>query len=124
MLVERLRTALPAIPVAGATLIESYDGYYYGRGHDRPPLPVVRIRFADPLETWIYVDPAVGRIMLNVHRYSRLERWLFNGLHSLDFTFWYGRRLRLSAAGLSPVTAPSVPPLQPPPAPPCSAQSR
>ena len=91
-LAGRLRAALPAVPVIGATLLESYDGYYYGRGSGRPPLPVVRIRFADPLRTWIYVDPAVSRIVLTVHRYSRLERWLFNGLHSLDFAFWYDRR--------------------------------
>ena len=91
-LAGRLRAALPAVPVVGAALLESYDGYYYGRGSGRPPLPVVRIRFADPLRTWIYVDPAVNRIVLTVHRYSRLERWLFNGLHSLDFAFWYDRR--------------------------------
>ena len=91
-LVGRLRAALPALPVTEATLLASYDGYYYGRGADRPPLPVVRIRFADPLQTWIYVDPATSRIVRTVHRHSRLERWLFNGLHSLDFTFWYDRR--------------------------------
>ena len=27
-----------------------------------------------------------------MHRYSRVERWLYNGLHSLDFAFWYNRR--------------------------------
>ena len=91
-LLERLRAALPAIPITGATQIESYDGYYYGRGTTRPPLPVIRIRFADPMQTWIYVDPAVSRIVHTIHRYSRLERWLFNGLHSLDFAFWYDRR--------------------------------
>ena len=89
---KRLRAALPAIPVVGATELETYDGYYYGRGVDRPPLPVIRVRFDDPMRTWIYVDPVVNRIVGNVHRYSRLERWLFNGLHSLDFTFWYDRR--------------------------------
>ena len=91
-LVERLRAALPTIPITGATQLESYDSYYYGRGVDRPPLPVIRIRFADPMRTWVYVDPAVNRIVRTVHRYSRLERWLFNGLHSLDFAFWYERR--------------------------------
>ena len=89
---ERLRAALPAIPIAGATRLESYDGYYYGRGPDRPPLPVIRVRFDDPMRTWIYVDPVVNRMVGSVHRYSRLERWLFNGLHSLDFAFWYDRR--------------------------------
>jgi len=91
-LVERLRAALPTIPITGAIRLESYDSYYYGRGADRVPLPVIRIRFADPMQTWIYVDPAVNRIVHTVHRYSRLERWLFNGLHSLDFAFWYERR--------------------------------
>ena len=89
---ERLRAALPAVPIVGATELESYDGYYYGRGPDRPPLPVIRVRFDDPMRTWIYVDPVANRIVGSVHRYSRLERWLFNGLHSLDFAFWYDRR--------------------------------
>ena len=51
-LVERLDAALPTIPIAGAIQLDSYDSYYYGRGADRPPLPVIRIRFADPMQTW------------------------------------------------------------------------
>ncbi|HET7132886.1 MAG TPA: hypothetical protein VFJ95_11585, partial [Gammaproteobacteria bacterium] len=27
-----------------------------------------------------------------IPRWSRLERWLYNGLHSLDFGFWYDKR--------------------------------
>ena len=71
-------------------------------------LPVIRVRFADPLETWVYIDPADLRVAGSVHRYSRLERWLFNGLHSLDFAFWYDRRplwdiglIALSLGGLA-----------------------
>ena len=90
--VARLRAALPGVAVTAAAKLAAYDAYYYGRGAGAPPLPVVRVQFADPLETWVYVDPAVGRIVATVHRYSRLERWLFNGLHSLDFAFWYDRR--------------------------------
>ena len=90
--VARLGAALPGVPVIASAELARYDAYYYGRGADAPPLPVVRVQFADPLETWVYVDPAVGRIVGTVHRYSRLERWLFNGLHSLDFAFWYDRR--------------------------------
>ena len=91
-IVARLQATLPDVAVADAARLDAYDAYYYGRGADRPPLPVIRVRFADPLETWIYVDPADLRITGSVHRYSRLERWLFNGLHSLDFAFWYDRR--------------------------------
>ena len=91
-LVERLSAVLPDVAVTDAARLEAYDAYYYGRGADAPPLPVIRVRFADPLETWIYIDPADLRVAGSVHRYSRLERWLFNGLHSLDFAFWYDRR--------------------------------
>ena len=27
-----------------------------------------------------------------MHRLNRVERWLYNGLHSLDFAFWYSKR--------------------------------
>lgn len=30
--------------------------------------------------------------MARVHRGARVERWLFNALHSLDFSFWYSTR--------------------------------
>lgn len=106
--VERLGAALPDVAVTDAARLEAYDGYYYGRGADGPPLPVIRVRFADPLETWVYVDPADLRVTGSVHRFSRLERWLFNGLHSLDFAFWYDRRplwdiglIALSLGGLA-----------------------
>ncbi len=91
-LAARLRAALPAAPMTDAVQLDEYDAYYYGRGAGRPPLPAVRIRFADPMRTWIYVDATTARIVRTVHRYDRLERWLFNGLHSLDFAFWYDRR--------------------------------
>ena len=104
----RLQAALPGVPVTGAARLDAYDAYYYGRGAGAPPLPVIRVRFADPLETWVYIDPADLRVARSVHRYSRLERWLFNGLHSLDFAFWYDRRplwdiglIALSLGGLA-----------------------
>ena len=91
-LAARLRAALPGVPLTDAVRLDEYDAYYYGRGAGRPPLPVVRARFADPMRTWIYVDATTARIAHTVNRYGRLERWLFNGLHSLDFAFWYDRR--------------------------------
>jgi hypothetical protein len=55
-------------------------------------LPVLRVKFADPLETWVYVDPRESALLATVHRLNRVERWLYNGLHSLDFAFWYSKR--------------------------------
>ena len=53
---------------------------------------MVRVKFGDPAATWVYIDPATGQVMSTVPRLSRVERWAYNGLHSLDFSFWYNRR--------------------------------
>lgn len=90
-LLARLKAAVAEAPVVEHALLAEYDSYYYSRGR-QAPLPVLRIKFADPMQTWLYVDPQSCEILSQVHRLGRLERWLYNGLHSLDFSFWYGRR--------------------------------
>ncbi|MET0212445.1 MAG: hypothetical protein ABW292_05560, partial [Vicinamibacterales bacterium] len=90
-LMARLREALPDIAVVEAQLLTEYDSYYYSRGR-QTPLPVLRVKFADPAHTWVYVDPEMSQVLATIHRLNRVERWLYNGLHSLDFAFWYDRR--------------------------------
>ena len=90
-LLARLTAAVPDAPVVETALLHDYDAYYYARRREAP-LPVLRVKFGDPQETWVYVDPALGRVVASAHRLGRIERWLFNGLHSLDFAFWYDRR--------------------------------
>jgi hypothetical protein len=90
-LLTRLRAAAPGASIATHELLERYDSYYYSR-NGQAALPVLRVKFDDPLETWVYVDPALGQLVASVHRLRRVERWLYNGLHSLDFGFWYSRR--------------------------------
>ena len=87
----RLRAAVPGVEIATEELLSDYDSYYYARSGEAA-LPVLRIKLADPHETWVYVDPARGELVASLHRLERLERWLYNGLHSLDFGFWYDRR--------------------------------
>ena len=50
------------------------------------------MKFADADRTWIYVDPEVSQVVARIHKLDRVERWIYNGLHSLDFSFWYNRR--------------------------------
>ena len=110
-LLKRLTAAVPGVRVVESVLLDRYDAYYYARGYSRErqaPLPVLRVKFGDPMETWVYVDPALGRVVAREHRFTRIERWLFNGLHSLDFAFWYDRRplwdigvIALSLGGLA-----------------------
>jgi hypothetical protein len=90
-LLGRLGAAAPDASVVTHELLADYDSYYYSRNR-QAALPVLRVKFDDPLETWVYVDPALGQIVASVHRLHRVERWLYNGLHSLDFGFWYDRR--------------------------------
>jgi uncharacterized iron-regulated membrane protein len=71
--------------------LDNYDSYYYAHaeqslygGYVRN-LPVVRVIFDDPEQSWIYIDPRTGAIALTTDRNSRLWRWAFNLLHSWDW---------------------------------------
>ena len=90
-LIARLHTALPDVPIVESQLLSEYDSYYYSRGR-QTPLPVLRVKFADPEQTWFYIDPQMSQLLARVHRLNRVERWLYSGLHNLDFSFWYNRR--------------------------------
>ena len=77
--------------IVDADVISSYDAYYYDRD-GRAPLPALRIRFDDPDRTWAYLDPRMNEVVARLTRRQRVERWLYHGLHSLDFSFWYYSR--------------------------------
>ena len=72
--------------VVSADTLTHYDSYYYDRKYQKP-LPVIRVRLADSVQTWLYVNPKTALIQARYTERSRWERWLYNGLHSLDFPF-------------------------------------
>ncbi len=85
-----------AIRVAGApaadnTPLTKYDTYYYDRTRQKP-LPVLRVRLDDARHTWLYINPATTAIEARYTNRSRYERWLYQGLHDLDFPFLYWHR--------------------------------
>jgi hypothetical protein len=85
------RAAMPGVPMQDATWLDEYDSYYYS--HDgRKALPVLRIRYADAQQTWLYLDPQHGVIASRMERGTRWNRWLYHGFHSLDFPFLYYKR--------------------------------
>lgn len=90
-LVARVEQAAPAHAVVEHALLSDYDAYYYSRG-GTAPLPVLRLKLDDAAATWAYVDPERARLVARYNRRERVERWLYYGLHSLDFGFWYDRR--------------------------------
>ena len=90
-LMARLKASVPDVPIVEQALLTEYDSYYYSRGQ-LTPLPVLRVKFDDPAQSWLYIDPEMSQLLGTVPRLARVERWLYNGLHSLDFSFWYSRR--------------------------------
>src|SRR3954468_7166956 len=47
------RAAVPAATIQESAWLSEYDAYYYDHAHDKP-LPVLRVKFADPNRTWLY----------------------------------------------------------------------
>src|SRR5690606_17756162 len=77
-LVEKLDANVDA-SVTEVALLDDYDDYYYSRG-GQLPLPALRVKFDDPAQSWIYVDPERSELLTMVTKASRVERWLYNGL--------------------------------------------
>ncbi len=90
-LVELARAAMPGVPVRDAVWLHEFDDHYYDARGTRS-LPVLRVRYRDADATWLYLDPARGGIALRTDETRRLLRWLYQGLHSLDFPFLYHER--------------------------------
>jgi hypothetical protein len=106
----RIEAAAPALvadaTIVGAGLVTEYDDYYYSRHNRYRPLPVYRVAFDDAEATWFYVDWNTGAVVLRYTTAARVQRWLYNGLHSLDFSLltrrgglWDGTMILLSTVG-------------------------
>jgi hypothetical protein len=106
LIVGAANKAMDPVPIEGMTWLDHYDAYYYDRD-GALSLPVLRVRYHDPQQTWLYFDPKRGTIARKEERLTRLNRWLYHGFHSLDFPFLYYKRplwdivvIVLSAGGI------------------------
>jgi len=89
--VESAKLAMADVPIDDMAWLNDYDAYYYDRDR-RLSLPVLRVQYADPQRTWLYFDPARAGVVRKEERLTRVNRWLYHGLHSLDFPFLYYKR--------------------------------
>lgn len=85
-LIAAVGDVLPA-RIRRAERLREFDNHYYARKERFRPLPVLRVELADADDTWYYVDPADGQLLLRSDTGTRLRRWLYNGLHSFDMQF-------------------------------------
>jgi hypothetical protein len=79
--------------VAEARLIAEYDAYYLDRTGQRP-LPVLFVQLNDEANSKYYIDPKTAQVV-GAYRSSTeswVNRWLYHGLHSINFPWLYNYR--------------------------------
>lgn len=77
--------------LAELRVIDQYDAYYLDRLREKP-LPVIYARMNDEARTRTYIDPKTGRTVGTYSARNWINRWLYHGLHSMDFPWLYNHR--------------------------------
>ena len=77
--------------LAELRLMHEYDAYYLDR-RGRRPLPVIYVRMKDAVASRYYIDPNTATVVESYNSGEWVSRWLYHGLHSLDFPWLYKYR--------------------------------
>ena len=93
------REAMPDVPVIDRQWLTDYDDYYHqttpsfelGRHKPAYVLPVLRVRYNDANQTWLYFTPALAQ-MVKFDKRDRANRWAYYSLHAMDFPGLFNRR--------------------------------
>ena len=90
---DRARAQRPHAPHS-LVVAHAFDAYHYPtHGSPDAALPYARVALRDDEQTTYYVDPARAQLLRKHTARTRLERWLFQGLHCFDIQPLYERRL-------------------------------
>lgn len=90
-IIDLVKRTLSDSKIADITIIDQYDLYYLDRTRQRP-LPVIRVLMNDEDRTRYYIDPKSARVVTTYNDRNWVNRWLYTGLHSLNFPFLYNHR--------------------------------
>jgi len=90
-IIEIATQAAAPIGLADIRELDQYDVYYLDR-HRQRPLPVILITLNDAEHTRYYIDPKTTRVVGTYSSRDWVTRWLYHGLHSLDFPWLYNHR--------------------------------
>ena len=96
---QAAREAMPNVPVIDSEWLTDYDNYYHqttpsfelGRHKPAYVLPVLRVRYNDANQTWLYFTPSLAQ-MVKFDERDRANRWLYYGLHVMDWPGLFERR--------------------------------
>lgn len=81
----------PNTTIMASDILNDYDDYYYNK-HRTLPLPIYRFKLKDNQCTWYYVNPQTLNVVKKMQTDNKVERWLYNGLHSFDFPILFFKR--------------------------------
>ncbi len=81
----------PSNTFLASDVLTDYDDYYYNK-HRTLALPIYRYKLNDEHNTWYYVNPKTLSVVKKMQTDNKLERWLYNGLHSFDFPILFFKR--------------------------------
>ena len=91
LLVDLVTKASQPAGIADARFITEYDLHYLDRNRELP-LPVLFVRLKDPQQSSFYIDPRTARVAGSYSSGRWPERWLYHGLHSINFPWLYNHR--------------------------------
>jgi len=89
--IDIVTKALPDPKSVEIRIVDQYDLYYFDRTRQRP-LPVILALTHDEDNTRYYVDPKSARVMTTYNDNNWVNRYLYTGLHSLNFPILYNHR--------------------------------
>ncbi len=90
-LAEAAKRIAGDVEIAEQALISEEDAYYFQES-EHFVLPVYRVVLKDDESTRYYIDPQSGALLQRTDATARWYRWLFGGLHRIDFTAWMRAR--------------------------------
>lgn len=70
--------------ITSVKLLDKYDNYYYSR-HNTKELPIIRVNTTNKIS--YYINPKTTKMIYKCATRNRIQRWIYHGLHSLDFSF-------------------------------------
>ncbi len=91
LLQDAVMAAAGSVALQEFGLIDRYDRYYIDRRRALP-LPVFRVRLDDPARTHYYIDATTARVVGSYSSRDWVARWIYHGLHSLNFPWLYDHR--------------------------------
>jgi len=69
-------------------VVTGYEAYYSGRPGTLP-LPALYVGLGGANRPGYYIDIHTGKVVQSYTRFSRWNRWLYHGMHSLDLPWFY-----------------------------------